>query len=104
MPPAPGWNAELLLSSGSLRWRSNQNWIVTIIEARGSCCVSCSEWKPCSQALTLEDRRQVTTIESGEIVFLECLSFRFLDLTGRQQARVVCQKRQTMGGKGTSDD
>ena len=62
MPPAAGWNAELLLSSGSLRWGSNFDGIVTIIEAHGSCCVSCSDRKPCSQALTLDDLRQVTPL------------------------------------------
>ena len=30
MPTAAGWNAELLLSSGSLRWRSTFDEIVTI--------------------------------------------------------------------------
>ena len=34
----------------------------------------------CSQALTLEDLRQVTTIDSRAIVFLE--SFKFLDHPG----------------------
>jgi len=85
----------------SLRLRSNFDGIVTINEARGTCSVS----------LILGDRRQVTTLDSREIVFLERASLKFLDHTRSSPSVrgvvvdcVSCSERKPCSQALTPDD